>query len=90
MSTRSERPEIMLGSGFRHLHVVAGTALVGIVSLRDLLSLRIRRPPVVARSCGSTLWLGRAPFRRAGRGRACMRNTESRAPLAAWRIAHLG
>jgi CBS domain-containing protein len=42
----SERAaEIMLGSGFRHLPVVAGTALVGIVSLRDLLSLRVRRHP---------------------------------------------
>jgi CBS domain-containing protein len=42
----SERAaEIMLGSGFRHLPVVAGTALVGIVSLRDLLSLRVRRRP---------------------------------------------
>jgi CBS domain-containing protein len=42
----SERAaEIMLGSGFRHLPVVAGNALVGIVSLRDLLSARIRRRP---------------------------------------------
>jgi CBS domain-containing protein len=42
----SERAaEIMLGGGFRHLPVVAGTALVGIVSLRDLLSLRVRRHP---------------------------------------------
>src|ERR687898_1057797 len=35
--------EIMLGSGFRHLPVVEGNALVGIVSLRDLLSVRVRR-----------------------------------------------
>jgi CBS domain-containing protein len=37
--------EIMLGGGFRHLPVVEGNTLVGIVSLRDLLSARIRRRP---------------------------------------------
>jgi CBS domain-containing protein len=37
--------EIMLGRGFRHLPVVAPTGLVGIVSLRDLLSIRLRRRP---------------------------------------------
>jgi CBS domain-containing protein len=37
--------EIMLGNGFRHLPVVEGNALVGIVSLRDLLSARVRRHP---------------------------------------------
>jgi CBS domain-containing protein len=37
--------EVMLGGGFRHLPVVEGNALVGIVSLRDLLSARIRRRP---------------------------------------------
>jgi CBS domain-containing protein len=35
--------EVMLGQGFRHLPVVQGNALIGIVSLRDLLSLRVRR-----------------------------------------------
>ncbi len=35
--------ETMLGGGFRHLPVVDGTKLIGIVSLRDLLSARIRR-----------------------------------------------
>jgi CBS domain-containing protein len=35
--------EVMLGRGFRHLPVVEENALVGIVSLRDLLSLRVRR-----------------------------------------------
>ena len=35
--------EIMLGRGFRHLPVVDETTLIGIVSLRDLLSTRIRR-----------------------------------------------
>ena len=36
--------ELMLRHGFRHLPVVDGTMVVGIVSLRDLLSARIRRP----------------------------------------------
>jgi CBS domain-containing protein len=35
--------EVMLGRGFRHLPVVEENALIGIVSLRDLLSLRVRR-----------------------------------------------
>ena len=35
--------ETMLAGGFRHLPVVEGNDLVGIVSLRDLLSARIRR-----------------------------------------------
>jgi CBS domain-containing protein len=37
--------EIMLGRGFRHLPVVEDDKLVGIVSLRDLLSTRVRRRP---------------------------------------------
>jgi CBS domain-containing protein len=37
--------ELMLGGGFRHLPVVEGNTLVGIVSLRDLLSARIGRRP---------------------------------------------
>jgi CBS domain-containing protein len=36
--------ELMLRHGFRHLPVLEGSAVVGIVSLRDLLSTRIRRP----------------------------------------------
>ena len=36
--------EIMMGQGFRHLPVVDGTTLLGIVSLRDILRVRIRRP----------------------------------------------
>ena len=35
--------ELMLGGGFRHLPVVDDTTLVGIVSLRDLLTPRIRQ-----------------------------------------------
>ncbi len=37
--------EIMLGGGFRHLPVVEDNTVVGIVSLRDLLSTRVRRRP---------------------------------------------
>jgi CBS domain-containing protein len=34
-----------MSQGFRHLPVVDGNALRGIVSLRDLLRVRIRREP---------------------------------------------
>jgi CBS domain-containing protein len=36
--------EIMMSNGFRHLPVVEGQTLLGIVSLRDILRTRIRRP----------------------------------------------
>jgi CBS domain-containing protein len=39
-----EATEIMMSNGFRHLPVVEGLALIGIVSLRDILRTRIRRP----------------------------------------------
>jgi CBS domain-containing protein len=39
-----EATEIMMSNGFRHLPVVEGQALIGIVSLRDILRTRIRRP----------------------------------------------
>lgn len=39
-----EAAQIMLSSGFRHLPVVDGRDVVGIVSLRDILSTRIGRP----------------------------------------------
>lgn len=35
--------ELMLANGFRHLPVVDESGLVGVVSVRDLLSARIRR-----------------------------------------------
>ena len=37
--------QIMLLNGFRHLPVVEGRAVCGVVSLRDLFAARIRRPP---------------------------------------------
>jgi CBS domain-containing protein len=39
-----EAAELMMSSGFRHLPVVEGQTLVGIVSLRDVIRTRIRRP----------------------------------------------
>lgn len=39
-----EAAQIMLSNGFRHLPVVEGKSIAGIVSLRDVLSTRIRRP----------------------------------------------
>lgn len=38
-----EAAQIMLSHGFRHLPVVEGKDVIGIVSLRDILSTRIRR-----------------------------------------------
>ena len=42
--TVEEAAEIMLKNGFRHLPVVDGRAVCGVVSLRDLFATRIRRP----------------------------------------------
>jgi CBS domain-containing protein len=39
-----EAAQIMLSNGFRHLPVLEGKTVAGIVSLRDVLSTRIRRP----------------------------------------------
>jgi CBS domain-containing protein len=39
-----EATEIMMTNGFRHLPVVDGQSVLGIVSLRDILRTRIRRP----------------------------------------------
>jgi CBS domain-containing protein len=36
--------EVMMSQGFRHLPVVDGKSITGIVSLRDILRVRIRRP----------------------------------------------
>ena len=36
--------QIMLLNGFRHLPVVDGRTVCGVVSLRDLFAARIRRP----------------------------------------------
>jgi CBS domain-containing protein len=39
-----EAVQIMLVHGFRHLPVVDGRTVCGVVSLRDLIAARIRRP----------------------------------------------
>jgi CBS domain-containing protein len=39
-----EAAQIMLVHGFRHLPVVDGRTVCGVVSLRDLIAARIRRP----------------------------------------------
>lgn len=38
-----EAAEVMMSQGFRHLPVVDGNAVAGIVSLRDILRTRVRR-----------------------------------------------
>ena len=43
-TTVEEAADIMLKHGFRHLPVVDGRAVCGVVSLRDLFATRIRRP----------------------------------------------
>ena len=40
-----EAAAIMLATGFRHLPITEGASVLGIVSLRDVLSARIRRRP---------------------------------------------
>jgi len=39
-----EAAQIMVSNGFRHLPVVNGRTVCGVVSLRDLFAARIRRP----------------------------------------------
>jgi CBS domain-containing protein len=39
----SEAAEIMMSQGFRHLPVLEGNTMMGIVSLRDILRTRVRR-----------------------------------------------
>ena len=41
----AEAAQIMLLNGFRHLPIVEGRTVCGVVSLRDLFAARIRRPP---------------------------------------------
>lgn len=41
----ADAAQIMLLNGFRHLPIVDGRTVCGVVSLRDLFSARIRRPP---------------------------------------------
>ncbi len=43
-TTIDEATQIMLLNGFRHLPVVEGREVRGVVSLRDLFASRIRRP----------------------------------------------
>ena len=43
-TTVEEAAQIMFRNGFRHLPVMEGRHVLGIVSLRDLFSARIRRP----------------------------------------------
>jgi CBS domain-containing protein len=43
-TTVDEAAQIMLLNGFRHLPVVEGRTVCGVVSLRDLFAARIRRP----------------------------------------------
>ncbi len=40
-----EAAAIMLAKGFRHLPITEGASVLGIVSLRDVLSARVRRRP---------------------------------------------
>ena len=45
-TTAEDAAQIMLLNGFRHLPVVDGRRICGVVSLRDLFAARIRRPLV--------------------------------------------
>ena len=43
-TTAAEAAQVMLLNGFRHLPVVEGRTVLGVVSLRDLFAARITRP----------------------------------------------
>jgi CBS domain-containing protein len=45
-TSAEDAAQIMLLNGFRHLPVVEGRTVCGVVSLRDLFAARIRRPQV--------------------------------------------
>jgi CBS domain-containing protein len=45
-TTPEEAAQIMLLNGFRHIPVVEGRLVLGVVSLRELFGARIRRPVV--------------------------------------------
>jgi CBS domain-containing protein len=45
-SPAEDAAQIMLLNGFRHLPVLDGRHVIGVVSLRDLFAARIRRPAV--------------------------------------------
>ena len=45
-TTTTEAAELMLSNGFRHLPVVEGRTLKGMVSIRDVLASGIRRRPI--------------------------------------------
>ena len=51
--------QIMLVHGFRHLPVVAGREVRGVVSLRDLFAARIRRPVAPAAAADAIVGGGR-------------------------------
>jgi len=44
-TSASDAAQVMLLNGFRHLPVMEGRTLCGVVSLRDLFAARIRRSP---------------------------------------------
>jgi acetoin utilization protein AcuB len=44
-TTIGEAADVMLTNGFRHLPVVEGRELTGVVSIRDVLASGIRRRP---------------------------------------------
>ena len=44
-TTTEEAAQLMLTNGFRHLPVVEGRTLKGVVSIRDVLASGLRRPP---------------------------------------------
>jgi CBS domain-containing protein len=54
-TTTEEAADLMLTNGFRHLPVLEGRSLKGVVSIRDVLAAGIRRRPDRSRSCKQAL-----------------------------------